>query len=80
MLTCKKIHFKGSEKNSDSFKYNCQKQVDIKFQLATNGRVLFCFAFKHFKNNLLKVGGKTLFYAPWISVTNDATRLAKEVC
>lgn len=82
MLTCKKIHFKGSEKKrkSDSFNYNCQKHGDIKFQLASNGRVLFCFAFKHFKNNLLKVGGKLLFYALWMSVTSDATRLAKQVC
>lgn len=70
------------KKKSDSFNYNCQKKkkVDIKFQLASNGRVLFCFAFKHFKNNLLKVGGKLLFYALWISVTSDATRLAKQVC
>lgn len=71
---------KKKKKKSDSFNYNCQKRVDIKFQLASNGRVLFCFAFKHFKNNLLKVGGKLLFYALWISVTSDATRLAKQDC
>lgn len=81
MFTCKKIHFKGSEKNvSDSFNYNCQKQGDIKFQLATNGRVLFCFAFKHFKTNLLKVGGKVLIYALRVGVREDGTSLAKQVC
>lgn len=89
MFTCKKIHFKGlkargkkKKKKSDSFNYNCQKKnkVDRKFQLASNGRIVFCFAFKHFKNNLLKVGGALLFYVLWISVTSDATRLSKQLC
>lgn len=65
---------------SDSFNYNCQKQGDIKFQLATNGRVLFCFAFKHFKTNLLKVGGKALIYALRVGVREDGTSLAEQVC